>query len=449
MKYLKIVFFAGVMLFASCTKFLDAVPNKSSTIPTQLADYQQLLENELMFHNMPEMGEFGTDDIQLSASFWESQLVNFKNAYIYAKDVNEGAPLTDWNNSYKKIYFANVVLEGLEKLQITDANIKEKESLRGWALFCRANAHYDLEEVFGHPYKPGAAVNDLGIPLKLSSNLTEKLTRATVENTFNQILKDLNEAAALLPSNFSLVNRSRPGKAAAYALLARVYQTMQNYDMALEKANLSLGLYSVLVDYNTLNAAAKLPFSPLNNEVIYNSTQIDYSTLYWQIDNSLYNSYSSNDLRKTVCFTENATDKTAVFKGFYTATYNAFNGLATDEVYFIRAECYARQGKTDLGLADLNTVLVKRYKTNTYVPYTLAGVSDALALILRERRKELIFRNLRWTDLRRLNQDPRFAKTVTHMLNGVSYQLLPNDIKYALPLPELEVRENNLEQNER
>ena len=77
------------------------------------------------------------------------------------------------------------------------------------------------------------------------------------------------------------------------------------------------------------------------------------------------------------------------------------------------------------------------------------GNSDVLRSVLQERRRELAFRGLRWSDLRRLNRDPRFAKTLTRELNGQTYRLEPKSNRYAYPIPINEVLNNNMEQNPR
>jgi starch-binding outer membrane protein, SusD/RagB family len=69
-------------------------------------------------------------------------------------------------------------------------------------------------------------------------------------------------------------------------------------------------------------------------------------------------------------------------------------------------------------------------------------------VILQERRKELPFTaDVRWEDLRRLNKDPNFQKTIVRVLNGTTYTLPPNDPKYVLPIPENEVQLSGLQQN--
>ena len=87
-------------------------------------------------------------------------------------------------------------------------------------------------------------------------------------------------------------------------------------------------------------------------------------------------------------------------------------------------------------MADLNSLLVKRWANGTFTPYTAVDAADALNQILTERRKELLYRGLRWTDLRRLNKSPATAITLTRTVNGQIYTLPPNDPRYLYAIPD-------------
>ena len=71
-----------------------------------------------------------------------------------------------------------------------------------------------------------------------------------------------------------------------------------------------------------------------------------------------------------------------------------------------------------------------------------------MALILLERRKELLMRGLRWMDLKRLNMEGA-AITLTRTVNGQVYTLPPNDLRYALPIPEDVIAISGMQQNPR
>ena len=127
---------------------------------------------------------------------------------------------------------------------------------------------------------------------------------------------------------------------------------------------------------------------------------------------------------------------------------NPFTGLATDELYLIKAECLARRNHKEEALLYLNKLLEKRVKTGTFKPIIAVDIDETLQLILTERRKSLVWRSLRWTDLKRLNLESRNI-TVTRNMGGHIYELEPNSLLYVLPIPNDEVKLSGITQNER
>jgi len=295
---------------------------------------------------------------------------------------------------------------------------------------------------------------ELGIPLRLSADPNGTSTRSGLQDTYKQILTDLHTAVDYLPVFPQY--KTRPSKPGAYALLSRVYLVMQDYPNALLYADSCLKLYDSLLDYNTLKSTATYPITGLNKEVIFLSMISDdlATTGNCIVDSNLYKSYDNNDLRKVMFYKTNTSGQ-ASFIGTYTggvvastSSSKAFGGIAADEVYLTRAECYARTGNITAAMNDLNNLLRQRWKTGTYVNKTATTTGEALALILQERRKETPFRGLRWLDLRRLNQDGANI-TLTRNINNQLYTLPPNDPRYVLPIPPDVIAISGITQNER
>lgn len=423
------------------SKFLDEKPRSDLFVPTTLEDFQLLLDNETIMNETPVLGEVSADNYYTSFSFWQTIGVKEQYGYIWAPDIYRGeGNVGDWNLPYQQIFTANVILEGLQKLSVTFNNEKQWKNTKGSALFFRAYAFYNLAQLFSPVYNESTANNDLGVPLRLRPNIADIVQRSSVKETYQRILADLSEAVQLLEDVFHQNNRNRPSRVAAYALFARVYLSMGKYDEAGLYADSCLRRYNTLIDYNTLNTTNSRPFDRFFGEVLIQSRLLSTTALikasavtYCIVDTNLYRSYDDNDLRKVLFYQTNS-EGLPILKFSYNGTFLAFSGLATDEMYLIRAECFARQGKKDEALADLNKLMQMRWKKDLFVPLTSATADDALNLILTERRKELPFRGLRWTDLRRLNRDGANI-TLTRVLNGNTHTLLPNSRLYTLPIP--------------
>ena len=119
------------------------------------------------------------------------------------------------------------------------------------------------------------------------------------------------------------------------------------------------------------------------------------------------------------------------------------------EFYLTKAECLARNGSVTEAISTLNKLLITRYKTGSYTPVSVTDQQEALSIILLERRKELLFRGIRWTDLRRLNLEASTAVTIYRKLNGTSYKLEPNSPNYTLPVADDVIQLSNIPQNMR
>lgn len=453
-----------VTVLGSCKKgWLEAPPNQSLVLPTTIGDYQALLDDagsgtDYGFNvDQPGLDEVGANDFYMTDANYNSRDLYERNTYAWIQgDLFAGKTnIADWNGPYRRIFTANVVMEGIATISPTDPQDEvAKNNIRGQALFFRAYEHYSVAQLFCRPFS-STAESDPGVPLKLSSNFNDRTTRSTVAGTYRQIIADLMEARALLVTDLpnSIVNKNRPTKVAADAMLGRVYLAMGKYDSAYKYADACLSRYSALMNYNSnppVNPSSLTPFPKFNNEVIFQKLLLFYGSLAASrliVDPTLLSMYSSNDMRASCFFRLRSGVYT--YKGMYDPSLVPFSGLATDEVFLIRAECQARLGHFTEAMNDLNTLLVNRWKTGTFTPMTASDPDDALQKVLTERHKELCFRGLRWTDLRRLNQDPRFAITLTRTIAGVNYTLPPNDPRYVLPIPPDVIAQTGMEQNPR
>lgn len=429
----------------ACKKYLEAKPDQKITTPSTIEDLEGMLDNYSALNtHYPSASEVSADNFYLTDADYTSMVERQRNFYLWQKFDDIGG---DYTAPYNSIFYANIMLETLNSLPgIDPAKVNE---IRGSALFLRGAYHYALAQLFAVPYDEQTAGTDLGIPLRLKSDVADLPVRSTVAATYTSVISDLKAAVPLLPA--TPVLKYRPTKPAAYAVLARVYLSMRKYEQAGLYADSCLQLYHTLINYNTVSASSTIPFKQFNDEVIYDartSPPAALSSARARIDTTLFGSYATNDLRKTVFFKSN-TNGSKAFKGNYTGLSNAslFTGCATDEVLLIRAEAAARNGNTQAALNDLNALLTTRYKTGTYVPVTTSDPGQLQTLILKERRKELLYRTLRWTDLRRLNKEAGTAQTLYRNISGTKYTLQPGGLRYTFQLDRNAVNISGVVQN--
>lgn len=440
-----------VVCGACSDEFLELKPNKSLVVPTTYSDLEALLNHTGVMNTAPAIGILGGDDFfttDIGWSEWTNPIERY--GYTWEADVYQGQQTcSDWNAPYQQIFYSNVVLDALKKL--TPANEEEQtryETIQARALFHRGFALYQAAQLFCSPYSE-ATLDAPGLPIRLTSLVSTAITRATISETYAQILADLTTAQDLLP--LTVAAPTQPTRATGKALLAMVYLSMREYEEAEQFASEALALNNTLMDYNVLTPSSTRPVARFNGEVLFHASCISYkfttSTMSY-VDTLLYARYSDDDLRKTVFFRKRDTNR-YTYKGNYTGTSSLFGGISTNEVLLVRAECKARSGAVAEALADLNLLLEKRYKTGTFVAETESDPQALLEIILNERQKELVFRPARWMDLRRLNQEEGKEKELKRKLNGNEYTLLPNSLRYVYPLPLQEINNSGIAQNPR
>jgi hypothetical protein len=442
-----ILYLCFIIGLSSCQKYLDQKPDKSLVVPETIQDLQAILNNTATMNaSNPFSGEIASDDSYMVTADWQARTTTEQQAYIWGKDLFNDNERNDWSLSYTAIYYANVVLDELAKDKYNTASQADKNNIRGQALFFRAWYNYQLLQLFAKPYDAATATTDLGIPLRLSSDLNIPTKRSSIAVCYEQLNNDLVESSTLLPITQPYL--TLPNKMAAQALLAKVHLLKGQYQTANNLAQQALQTNNTLLDYNQLTTTASAPIARFNAETIFFSAMIVTSSLsiVGKIDSTLYNSYPTNDLRKVIYFKTN-TDGSVSFKGSYDGSARLFNGIARDELYLIVAETYARLGDTDNALSYLNQLLIKRWKTGSFVPVTATTTAMALDRILQERRKELLLRGIRRTDLRRLNKEAAYATTLTRIVDNQTYTLPPNDTRYTMPIPVAIVQLTGIEQN--
>ncbi|AZB26885.1 RagB/SusD family nutrient uptake outer membrane protein [Chryseobacterium bernardetii] len=440
-----------LFLLLSCSKeWLEEKQDIKLIIPTTLNDLSLLMNSSQFLYDGRGAMEVSCDDFDVTLEQYNSLWIDFERKLLtWTVDVfpklGYGTTQEEWELPYVQIQACNVTLKALEKIKRTSSNIELYDRIKGSALYYRSKAFLNLAMTFCKYYDANTADTDLGIPLKINDDINEPIFRSSLKQTYQRIAEDLSLAATLLPQN--AISSTHITNSGAYALLARTYLYMNDYKKAFDASQNSLNLNSYLDDYNTFDPSESYPILSKSKEVhIMIEMTTGYGTSgnsYSSIPDELYDLYDNNDLRKLLYFRKQ--NGKNVWRG--APIGNNLSGTATDEVFLIGAECAARLGDKVKAMEMLNTLLIKRYIKGKFLPLSASSDLDALDLILKERRKELLKRGLRFQDLKRLNKDPRYAKTLTRIVGNKVYTLPPNDKRYLFPIPQYIIDYNGIEKN--
>lgn len=453
--YIRIPFFLViVVMLLSCDNFLDEKSDVALAIPSKLDELDAIMNYYTRFADDPNAGEIATDDFYLLDSDLDAlNSQDAKNIYRWSDDVFLEDDRNDWLTVYNGVYYCNLVLEKLEALE-RNGEIEDRarfNKVKGEALFMRGRRYLHAAWIWCLAYDAISANSDLGLPLRLRSNFNEQVGRSSLQETYQQIIDDLKLSAQLLPdSPLHKVKASRP---AALAILARTYLSMRDYKNASVYADSALRYNSQLLDFNELDGSKSQPIYAFNDEVIMSSvlrSESMFSRARLKVNEDLVDMYEDDDLRKTIFFFRNTNGTTGFRCRFGTEGGTLmFNGPAANEMYLIRAETSCRAGNNRAAIDDMNKLLSFRYKKDAFIPLDYAlGASELLNVILRERRKDLLYRGIRWMDIKRLNKEGHNIE-LRRIIAEQEHRLPANDLRTAMMIPRTVVDLGGIQQNPR
>ena len=204
-KLYKLLICMCLTLMASCDDYLDIKP-KGVVIPEKCEDYEKLLNYAQLMKASDSYPNFMTDDVflpyndDLTGGYVSLELPN-QRLYTFDSEVfGDGEQDGLWEYSYNRIYTYNVIIQ--EVMNSTQATEEHKKQVRAEALMGRAFEYLTLVNAYGKHYDPATAATDPGVPLMLDEDINKSdLQRASVQAVYDQIKKDLDEAALDLPEN--------------------------------------------------------------------------------------------------------------------------------------------------------------------------------------------------------------------------------------------------------
>ena len=249
------IFLLGLLIIglSSCKKFLDVKPSNSgdSDLAIQTPADAQVMINGIM-RTMSSADYYGRNfmlygDAKGGDFTIFSQGRGQDGLYTFNHQVTSGSNVGFWSQIYYGILQANNLLENIAKLEANGAT--GFGSAKGQALTARAIMYFDLVRLYGKSYDDDKT--SFGVPIVLNKLTSDaQPLRSTVEQTYTQILKDLKDAAPLLPKTKTNGYINYYGNLATQA---RVYLTMKDNVNALSAAQEVIGATSLYTLYTNAN----------------------------------------------------------------------------------------------------------------------------------------------------------------------------------------------------
>ena len=112
-----------VILLCGCSEeWLDVKKDQKMVVPQTLDDFQALLDNTAVFNMSMDgyLGELSSDDFFCLDGQLGSAAESQRRGYVWDRNLVEtysNTHFNDWANNYQRVFYANVVLQGLEKMK--------------------------------------------------------------------------------------------------------------------------------------------------------------------------------------------------------------------------------------------------------------------------------------------------------------------------------------------
>jgi hypothetical protein len=447
-------------------------------------------EQALYGRNLYFLTDMGTDYAAAGASASNFHVQSVSKLEI---DENNDRVALVWKQIYNGINRANIAIDNIPKVSGDEAL---KARLINEAKFIRALLYYNAVRLWGD------VPLVLHAPDKLDSK-TLKVGRKPKEEVYAQIISDLRDAQAL-PPTYAAADKGRPTSGSAYALLADVYLTREEYPKASETAKYIIdnaGTWGYRLEdrfgdlftkYDKKNGPEHV-FSvqfedgqggtpgasgnTLTATAYFGATGVEPPDVS-SSDEVLYNRLDEDDTRKRVSFikqtvTTNATTGVtdtfrfprALFIKYVTdlstprRTYPVnFPLIRYSEVLLIYAEALNEENSTppEAAYEAINQV---RRRAFGELPYTQPSIKSGVDLsgldrasfrkaIQDERLFEFVQEGKRWFDLVRWGILEEAVKDVTYNGQKIKSSVSKRNYFYPIPQEQRDLNPDGLWQNE-
>lgn len=412
-----------------------------------------------------------------SGWFYYDYILEVHGDYLY--DCSRSYSI--WSYYYTIICNANYVIAAAETMEGTDSDVN---NVVGQALALRAFAYFNLIQYFQQTYIGNE--NKPGVPIYTEPTVAGSVgkSRGTVQETYDQINKDIDEAITLLDPGYVQGHCSHIDYYVANGLKARICLTQHKYQEAataateaLSKPNLGIASVTELGGNNSINVPDMLWGIEI---IVSQSLQLggffchmdaDLEGGYAEssrkcISTGLYNLISDTDERKSAWFQGDLGDNgeglgsntsycQIKFKFLDKKNYlGDYLLMRAEEMILIKAEAEcsqelfaeARTTISQLGTArDVNfeNRLKSRIDSKKYNSDTNAPLQTLMDEILLQRRVELWGESGRILDLQRLGLGySRDFEGSNHTEKITTKDTKAGSPLFILPLPQSEIDGN-------
>lgn len=369
-----------------------------------------------------------------------------------------------WSSAYGGINRCNAVISRVPGIAM-DTALRNRYVAE--AKFLRGFYYFTLVRLFG------------GVPLVLEETTSLdnlEVARNTVDEVYQQVIKDFMEAAAVLPATYSAGDLGRASKGAALAFLAKVYLTREDWSNAAARCKevMDLGVYDLWTSFdqvfliaNKNGKEAIFEVQALGGGVGEGSFMQGYMRPNFDrvngvagfgddpVTKNLYDTYQPADKRRDVTIrmysasSIPAAPASIIFPAYVykyrdpSATANGegsnnFPIVRYADVLLMYAEALNEQAAGNTLAYDAVNRIRERAGLADLEGLTQSQFRDSVLL---ERRLELAFEGHRWYDLAR-------TRRLISAMKAQNPAVVVSEMHYLYPIPQTEIDVNSkLEQN--
>ncbi len=292
-----------------------------------------------------------------------------------------------WANSYKEIYLANSIIIGVNSS--SGIGIKDKNRIKGEALFLRSLIYFYLSQIFG----------DVPYVTTTDYTVNQKIGKTSYQDLNGFIHNDLALSIDLLEDNYRHSDRIYPNKKVVQLLRAIIYMHENKWSDAelLLKDIKNSTLYSWEADVSkTFKKTGKhilWQFKPLQANQPTNEAAMYYFTTAaptgYALSNSLINSFELTDMRLQKWITKMTINQNVFYRcNKYVNVINNTDEYSIlfrlEEVNLLLAESLVRQDRREEALPFINAVRQRAGISNL----GLLSNEQILEELLKENRRE-------------------------------------------------------------